>query len=149
MDTNSFRLPTKADEKWLNSADSANLLPIQLRDEIRNNGYRRFIITHNVYTGQQSEVLSSEYGQFTVGYQPYEKDVTYKANSEATLYQAGSERLYVKATLYGEGDIPSTKWFCSENGGQQWQEQAYLTYDWLNKTCPSWPLLSYLSRRNS
>ena len=45
MDTNSFRLQTKADEKWLTSVDSTNLLPIQLRDELRYNGHQRSILS--------------------------------------------------------------------------------------------------------
>ena len=144
---NPFRLPTKADEEWLTNVNPSDLLPVQLRDELRNNGYRRFILTLNTATGLQAEVLSCEFGRFIVSHQPYEQDVIYQADCEAQLYQAGPERLCVRATLYGESEIPGIKWFCSENGGHSWQEQASLTYDWLNKNRHSWCELGTLSKR--
>ena len=104
----------------------------------------RHILTFNRQTGAKTEVVICQHGGITQCNAPYEQDEHYWADCAAWLYQAGSERFYVRVKTYGLGNVPGDKWFGSDDGGASWQEQAKLTYDWLNKNCANWRELAHL-----
>lgn len=139
LDRNPFRLPTEADAVWLAAHPAVEQPPLSL-DSFVEGG--RHILAVNRQTGAKAEVGVCTYG-WVIPLEVFSGDDRYFADCTAWLYQAGSERFYVRLEIYGSG-IPSDQWFGSSDDGASWQEQAGLTYAWLNKNYSNWRELSRL-----
>lgn len=138
LDHNPFRLPTKADEKWLAELSTApdDSPTLTLYAEVSDS--HRHIRVRNKRTGQESEVFDCEYGRCLLSNQPYAEDEIYLADCEAWLYQTGHRRYFLRAQVYDYGgDI--TRWYDSNDGGKTWHRQAQLTQEWLEKNRGNWP----------
>ncbi|MBD2704295.1 leucine-rich repeat domain-containing protein [Spirosoma sp. BT702] len=136
LDTNPFQLPTKTDEEWLLNSPTDHL-PLRLLSGIQDG--RRYVYCINIRTRQKSLIFSS----------PFENSLIYnnlssnQTDCSVQLFQAGGQRLFLRATFYERGTLSRSEWYSSANGGTVWKEQAELTYDWLQSNCELWPQLDF------